>query len=202
MRVSCPPASTVAAAGRYRQCRRTRPRAPSDGRAFSQRKGQRELAPDRGLGLHTDVSAVARGDLLAEEETEPRARDTDVFLRRQPAEAAEQHLHVLRRDADALIADAEERVVATTAGGDADLAAAGRVLHGVVKEVRDDGRDARAVAADDERLGGGVDDETVIEVESAKHLHLFLRHRDQVERLAEELEVLVLEPRRQDRKST
>src|SRR5438093_2628728 len=86
--------------------------------AAFQRDRKRELAPDPRLRLHLDVAAVAAGDLPAQEQAEPRARDGDVLLRRQPAEAGEQQGQVPRRDAQALVTHAHEPIRAAIASGD------------------------------------------------------------------------------------
>src|SRR5437867_13084774 len=58
--------------------------------AAFQRDRKRELAPDPRLRLHLDVPPVPAGDLPAQDQAEPRARNGDVLPRRAPAEPVEQ----------------------------------------------------------------------------------------------------------------
>ena len=57
------------------------------------------------------------------------------------------------RNADAGVAHADHGVAAVAIGGDLDAAAVGRVLGGVVEQVRDDLREARRVGVDHQRAG-------------------------------------------------
>src|SRR5438128_8228361 len=70
------------------------------------RKNERELAPRARLGLHGDVAAVARRDLLAQKQPESGAIDGHVLFGRQPAESGEKPRHVLGGDAETLVTNA------------------------------------------------------------------------------------------------
>src|SRR5689334_25116858 len=106
-----------------------------------------ELRAASGNGLGPDLARVEVDDLLADGEAEPSALDLLGLGVRELIEDAEELRELLRRHPDALVDHGDLHASADEFRADDD-AALGRVLDGVVDEVREHLHDAVAVQRD------------------------------------------------------
>src|SRR4051794_37753863 len=96
----------------------------SASRHFGRGKGDgegRAFAGARAVGGH--LAAMHVDDTLDDGQSKPRRALAGGRFCRQPLEPAEQATEVLRRQAGALVADADDGIAAVMADRDADLAA-------------------------------------------------------------------------------
>jgi hypothetical protein len=101
---------------------------------------------------------VHLGDVLDDREAEARAAHFAAAAAVDAVEALEDARDVFGGDADAVVADFDEGVLAAGARGDVDLATFGGVLAGVVDEVGDGALDVVGVAL--ERRQGRIEVES------------------------------------------
>src|SRR3954470_19530713 len=120
----------------------------------------RALAGALALGGH--LAAVHVDNTLDDGQPKPGRALAGGRLCRQPLEPAEQAAEILRRQAGALVADADDGVAAFMAHDDADLAADRRVFDGVADEVVDRLADAVGVAHGDDVDGCGDADRLLL----------------------------------------
>src|SRR5438876_11067130 len=83
------------------------------------------------------MAAMHIDDAFDDRQAEARRTFSGRRLGREPLEAAEQPAEILRREAGALVGDADHRVAALMGDGHRDLAADRRVFDGVADEVVD-----------------------------------------------------------------
>ena len=131
----------------------------SDARVRRRRQLERECrAAADALALRERAAAVALGGLRDDEQAEAGAFDALRQRPRRAIEAAEDALRLVRRNADALVAHADDgEVLFAFADLDFDAHVLARVLHRVVQQVEDRAAKMIGIAHHFDRLVGRPD---------------------------------------------
>ena len=142
-----------------------RDRSAATGLSTSSGSRTRNSLPRPGPSLRASTVPPCMLDQAAHE----RQADAESALR-SPRRSIDLHEHVehlrqrVRRDADAVVLDADHRLAVLAARADRDAAAVIGVLRGVVEQVGEDLRQPHRIAADEQRLGVEIDGQLVAQV--------------------------------------